>query len=65
MSHPTIESLEWGLVKIKYKNKVYEYKDVIITSMGPFEWNFKKGFCNNIDKVYTSHQFKKDMEKGI
>jgi hypothetical protein len=65
MSVPQIVSIEWGNIQIRQNSKIRNFKDVVLEPNTFYEWNFKEGFDPNIDKKYTSHQYKEDMSKGI
>jgi hypothetical protein len=65
MSTPTIESIVWSVINIRNNNKLSTFKDVVIEPNGAHEWLFNDGFNPNIDPVMTSHQYKKDLSKGI
>lgn len=65
MSTPLITGIEWGNVRVKQGHVVKNFKDVVLEPNGAHEWDFKAGFNPELDEKYTSHQYKKDMSKGI
>jgi hypothetical protein len=65
MSIPQIRSIEWGNVQIGQNSKIEDFKDVVLEPTTFYNWDFKEGFDPNTDQKHTSHQYKKDISKGI
>jgi hypothetical protein len=65
MSAPIIISIEWGNIRVKQGHATKDFKDVVLEPNGFYEWDFKAGFNLKFDEKHTSHQYKKNMSKGI
>lgn len=65
MSAPIIVNVGWGNVLVNHDSATHDFKDAILEPTGCYEWNFMEGFNPEIDTKRTSHQYKKDMSKGI